>query len=385
MSIAIFGAAGEIGSRLTLHLLEKGVDVKIFTRASISPVLGRYCLKPIAIPTNEISQLSKELRGCSVVINCAIDKKNFSTTRDLIKRNVELVRNILKASEQADVNKVIHLSSIVVLPPKITPTVINNPYEYSKENDWYTMTKIATEKIIHNYHGKLKCIILRPAIVYGPGLSWSIVAFSRIKRSSIILPANNGYCYAIHVDDLCQLIHYLTENKTNQLIYGINPELVTWFDFYSFHASSIGLKAHLQQQSVPTIESLVRIPPTPSLIKRNIQWLIQNPFLSLLPKITILKIIGKRVTQWSTPHINDKINDVEMIPYYPPLYPSPLELEMYQSNGVFSDDQIGCGFSFGYHKNLNDGTKHAGCWWNFKLQELMPNELTMLNAHFKRK
>jgi hypothetical protein len=62
-------------------------------------------------------------------------------------------------------------------------------------------------------------------------------------HSTVVLPDCESRCQAVFIDDLCDLLVHLGEmkGKLPEMIYGINPEELTWKVFYEKHAAAATL------------------------------------------------------------------------------------------------------------------------------------------------
>ena len=147
MKIAVIGSSGEIGSRLAIHLLNNKCDVKLLSR-NIGIRLVRYAnLDYHSIDLADKDKLKSFLQDVDCVINCAIDKQEYGSEDESVLKNKKAIQNLLEAAEESGVKKFIELSSIAVLPPLVTQNVLDNPFVYSSESDWYTRAKIGNEKL----------------------------------------------------------------------------------------------------------------------------------------------------------------------------------------------------------------------------------------------
>lgn len=380
MKIAILGASGVIGTWLTEKLLKNNLKPRLVIRQSPGIRLARYDqLDVVTVDFNDLSAVIKALVTYDVVVNCIVDKDNTKNAKQKIESNIKIAENIVSACQTNKVSKIIHLSSIVVLPPRITQEVIDNPFNYSSEKDWYTRAKIETEKIFRQVPSSIQTVILRPAIVYGPLIPWSIVAISKENNSVTILPNNTpSYCYAVHIDDLSKLIYKLIidNSRLPLLIYGANPEKISWFDFYDTHVRSAGLKASIEIKPREQIVQYNMHLNKNMFIKKMAAWLILSPFTGYLAKIKFLNNLGFKLKE----KLNLKLpsesattkNEEEKIK----LWPSKFEVDIYCSNGVLKREHNGELLGFKYHINLHEGCRNVSQWWNYQLENsFMEDEL----------
>ncbi|HXH18342.1 MAG TPA: NAD(P)-dependent oxidoreductase [Chitinophagales bacterium] len=376
MKTAIIGASGEIGARLTQAFLLEGKPVRAVSRKK-SPRLARWGdidFAELEIPASE-SELLKTLTRCDTVVNCVVDKKPFQSDEASIQSNEEGLRNLMEASIRSGVKKFIHLSTIAVLPPRLTQQGVDSPFSYSKENDWYSRVKIATEKIAFEYKDKIELCVIRPGIVYGPYMFWSRIAFHRIQNFKVVVPlVSNSVCHAIHVDDLVGLLQHLVKQEARLpvLLHGINPEPVTWKAYYELHANALGLydeiisemeealiRAHFAAEKRAeegpgaaefALERLRRI------YRRLPQALTQNPLSKRM--VDVMKVIKRGLPFYARL-------------YLPPpkdfLFPNEFELNLYSTTGRFKPEMTGGEQGYIYRISLAEGVKSAAAWWNFQV------------------
>jgi nucleoside-diphosphate-sugar epimerase len=369
MKIAVLGASGEIGARLTQHLFLAGCAPRALSRRP-SPRLARWGDLDFRSVDLRGPGLAESLQDCNVVINCAIDKVRGADTGELVARNVAACRNLLAAARAAGVRRIVHLSSIVVLPPRISDDVLARADRYSLDKDWYARAKIETEKIMVRGARHVEVTVVRPGIVYGPYMMWSRLAFDRTAAGTVLLPAGVlGTCAAVHVDDLVGLTVHLTSlaGPVPTIVYGVNPEPVSWLEFYAAHAAEAGTSGD-RVRLVP-VESLTRALHPGSFTLRLARWLRDSPLLpDWLRGSRMLRAMARRVRSslcsFNSPDRNAFLRQGSM--GRPILPPSASDLEMYCSNATFSPDLVGNGIGFTYRISFAAGVATAGDWLNFR-------------------
>ncbi len=371
--VAIIGAAGEIGARITQNLKDE-FPVRAVSRKK-SPRLARW--KDLDFAAAELpldkGKLKSILQGCQAVVNCVVDKKSFESEEVSIKSNEQGVRDLIEASIDLGVKKFIHLSTIAVLPPRLTD--LTDPYKYSEEKDWYTRVKIATEKVALEYKDKIDLCIIRPGIVYGPHLHWSKMGFYKTQNFKVIVPqVSNTMCHAIHIDDLVGLIRQLLrlERRLPELLHGINPEPVTWKNYYEMHANALGwyddVVAEIPATNIKAYHaSQKRLVEGPGFKERTLQSL-RNLYRDL-PRPLVENGLSKKVIE-----ILKVIN--RGLPFYAQLYlpppkessfPNEFELELYSSTAHFTPSMVGGDQGYTYKIPFAEGVRNAAAWWNFQV------------------
>lgn len=376
MKTAIIGGAGEIGARMSQNFLLSGTDVRIISRRK-SPRIARWGnvdFAPAELPLAE-HELQKVLDGCEVVVNCVVDKKAFDSADRSIASNTQGLKNLIEASVRMGVKKFIHLSTIAVLPPRLTPSALEHPFDYSKETDWYTRVKIETEKTALEYRDRINLCVLRPGIVYGPYMFWSRIAFERVLNYIVVIPeVQDSVCHAVHVDDLVGLIGKLIHlpDRLPELLYGVNPEPVSWRHYFELHANALGfydeiisqqpeadIRAHYAAQKKAEAGGGIKERTLQRLRKlygRLPRVLTNNPFSTKM--VEVLKVLNRGLPFYTQLHLP------------PPkacLYPSEFELELYSSTAVFKPEITGARHGYHYQIPFSEGVKGAAAWWNFQV------------------
>jgi nucleoside-diphosphate-sugar epimerase len=370
VKVAIVGASGEIGARLTQRMLSRGDCPRAISRRS-SPRLARW--KDLDFVTMDLldgHSMLNSLEGCDTLINCAVDKSPDVRDSERIARNVQACKNLLEASVACGIRRVIHLSSIAVLPPKITSDLVARPFGYSREKEWYTQAKIETERVILGGRDRVQVCVVRPGIVYGPHMDWSRLAFSRCKESIVVLPSDcPSRCYAVHVDDVVGILLHLAElrNEPPVVVYAVNRENISWETFYVGHARRTGLlEEHVLSLPKSSLISMVQANEKGGL--KVMRWLHASPLLPARVRrsrwcVEVVKRYGRSLRQ-STIEIQSAI---QLLSSENLLWPTRAELEMYLSEGLFDSDQVGETLGFTYRVPFAAGCLSASDWWSGKI------------------
>ena len=174
MKVLLTGATGYIGHQLALKLADQNYQVNALVRNldsnkiprhnNIIPVKGNIC---------EYETVQNAIKNCDYVFHAAAftdlkcDKiDNFYNT------NVVGTKNVLEASLEEKVKKVVYTSTLSTFGPSLykVPITEAQPRIASYAND-YELTKSMSEEVVTEYVNKgLSCTILSLTRVYGPGL-----------------------------------------------------------------------------------------------------------------------------------------------------------------------------------------------------------------------
>lgn len=381
MKIAILGSSGEIGARLVQYFLEKGEDVVAFSRTKGSRLSRWDNLEFRSINLFNIEESKEKLADIDVIVNLIINKNVDDGVENNIKYNIELFENLMTICNHIKIKRFIHYSSLVALPPEVTNKELDNPYEYSKETDWYDISKIETEKIAIKNRKKIPITIIRPGIVYGPFMHWSIMLFNRMSKMNNIIPVeSNCLCYAIHVDDLVNLTDHLIKidnDNLPELVYGINPEHVSWNQYYTLHAKQIGALKNLSLLKKEEITTYLKDKnnnegKSKSIRKTSFKEfgidIARNLFRKIPDPIINLNLIQKplsklRAANYGLINYGKDIGKIET----PVLWPNQFAMNVYSTSGVLKPHHVGTDIGFKYTVNIAKGVRMAGDWWNYRI------------------
>lgn len=378
MKIAVLGSSGEIGARLVQYFLKSGKDVVAFSRTKGSRLARWENLEFRSLNLLDIEDSTRKLEDIDVVINLIINKNIDDGEEANVKFNIEIFNNLISICKDLKIKRFIHYSSLVALPPKVTNYELENPYEYAKENDWYSLAKIETEKIAIANKKQLPITIIRPGVVYGPFMHWSIMLFNRMSSMNNYIPINdNCLSYAIHVDDLVGLTNFLIEleeSKLPELVYGINPEKVSWAKYYQLHAQQTGVLNNLSLVDLSQIENNNKISQSSNNeqdsirktsvkefgidVARKIYNNVPSFIMNFRPvKGTILKL---KAANYGFINYGKPIGEIETRE----LWPNNFETQLLATDGKVLDQHVGVDLGFQYKVDIETGVKMAGDWWN---------------------
>lgn len=150
MRILVTGVAGFIGAALAPLLRARGHDVVAGTRGGDWGSLAA---------------------GCSAVVHLANIAHTSADRASLWKVNVEGTRRIAEQAAKAGARRFVYLSSIKAAAP----------------DDAYGESKLAAEAALAGVAG-LEPVILRPPLVYGPGVKANFLALMRAIDRGLPLP-----------------------------------------------------------------------------------------------------------------------------------------------------------------------------------------------------
>jgi nucleoside-diphosphate-sugar epimerase len=237
--VFVTGAHGFIGRALVERFRALGAEVR-----GVDLLPG----DDAAIVQGDLSQpgdWQSHVAGCDLLVHTAAVVGFYSSPRGYWEGNVVAVRRALDAAVKAGVQRVVHLSSIVVFGfdfdgevDELTPVHPNGVH--------YVDTKIASERVVLAAHaeGEIECAIVRPGDVYGPGSRpWTVEPVRLLKAGQVMLPdGGRGMHSPVYVDDVADgIVRAATLDPAPGRTYILTgPEHVTFADFVAHYSRMLG-------------------------------------------------------------------------------------------------------------------------------------------------
>jgi nucleoside-diphosphate-sugar epimerase len=167
----VTGATGLLGSHVVEQLRAAGHRVRALVRPSAdTTLLHQWGVECVPADLEDAASLPRALEGADVVYHCAARVGDWGPWPLFQRAIVEAVGNLLIACQQAEVGRVVHVSSINVygrLPPR--PEGIGEDEPLGQKLwwwDYYCRAKIEAEALVCAY--PRPWTILRPSWIYGP-------------------------------------------------------------------------------------------------------------------------------------------------------------------------------------------------------------------------
>jgi len=198
--ILVTGASGFVGQPLCEELLHRGYQVRACVRSS-----GQFSAGIEQVTVGEIdgeTNWSAALNGVDVVIHLAarvhvMKDKAADPATEFLKVNLYGTSNLAQQAASAGVKRLVYVSSVKVNGEQ---TTVNRPFTESDEpdpRDPYGMSKWRAEQDLQRIarESGLEVVIVRPPLVYGPGVKGNFISLLAAIDRGIPLPvagANNA-------------------------------------------------------------------------------------------------------------------------------------------------------------------------------------------------
>lgn len=198
---AITGAGGFIGSRLITRWAELGLagHRALVRRPESAQALRAQGCDVVQADLLQPASLEAALAGCDAVVHLAHGD-----------RGPEAMRNLLAAMAKAGVRRLVHVSTMSVHGPDPGPEAEHEATAtIGRYGNDYCDSKAEQEELAWAAHrsGALRCVVLRPTVVYGPGSAFVTQVVEQARQGEVSwFDEGRGLCNAVYVDDVCAAI-----------------------------------------------------------------------------------------------------------------------------------------------------------------------------------
>ena len=212
-SVFLTGAAGFVGSGVMRRLVADGVSVKAAVRSGPDRVEDGVCT--VRFDSFEAADWREHLVGVDSVVHCAarVHVMNDTETDPLAafrKVNVEGTLHLARQAAEAGVRRFVFISSIKVNGEGTQPGKSYTADDHPEPSDPYGVSKMEAEQGLRELasHKAMEVVIIRPVLVYGPGVKANFLNMMRWLDKGIPLPfgAINNARSLVSLDNLVDLI-----------------------------------------------------------------------------------------------------------------------------------------------------------------------------------
>jgi nucleoside-diphosphate-sugar epimerase len=286
----VTGANGYVGRAVVDHLVELGVPVRAMVRnaANGAELQKLPNVEIIVADLRDPESLKAAVSGVSGIFHIAAIFRQAGLPESVFHDiNAEGTRNLFEAAIAAGVRRIVHCSTGGVLGHIANPPGNeNSPYN---PGDMYQRTKLEGEKIAMQYfrEGKMRGVVIRPAMIYGPADTRNFKMFKMIAQRRFFFVGTGDTCaHFVDVRDLARAFALAMEKEDlNAQIYHIPGErAVPLKQVANLIAEYLGVpppKLHLPVKPIQWIGSLCEAVCTPLKIsppiyRRRVDFFTKN-------------------------------------------------------------------------------------------------------------
>lgn len=265
MNVFVTGASGFVGSELCNVLYNRGYSIRCAVREYIGSESNIIAVGDIGPHTD----WSEALKGVDVVVHLAarVHIMNESSEDPLEAFrivNVEGTRRLAEQSAQFGIRRLVFVSSIKV-NGELTGTKNNvSPFtslDPAQPKDAYGQSKWEAEQALQKIAAStgLEVVVIRPPLVYGPGVKANFLNMMRWLNKGLPLPfgAVHNRRSLVALDNLLDLIVTCIDNPAaaNQTFLVSDGEDLSTTELLQRMAAALGKPAHL----LPVYAGLLRV------------------------------------------------------------------------------------------------------------------------------
>lgn len=212
----VTGASGFVGSYVCKELLNHDYMVRALHRSSSNTnFLRNHKIELVLGDITDPVSLDNAMQGCDVVFHIAAAFREAKhPDKYYFEVNAEGTRNVFESAVRSGVKKVIHCSTTGVHGHIVAPP--GNEDSPIAPRDVYQESKVEAEKIAQAYFnsGKIKGVIIRPGMIWGPGDKRFLKLFRGIQNGNLPIIGNGKtLTHWIMVDDLARAFRLAAENE----------------------------------------------------------------------------------------------------------------------------------------------------------------------------
>lgn len=224
----VTGASGEIGLAVVKLLRSQNIAVRALVRSELKGQAAKELGAEIILgDLTDRASLDRAVKGCTGVYHIgALYREAGLPESTYFSVNAEGTRHLLEASIAGGVERFVHTSTGGVLGDiKDPPGRHTTPYA---PGDLYQRSKTEGEKIALEYFrtGRIRGVVIRPAMVYGPGDTRHLKLFRMIAREKFFyVGPGDKSVHFIDIRDLARAFQLAMEHRElNGEIYHIAGE-----------------------------------------------------------------------------------------------------------------------------------------------------------------
>lgn len=208
-TIAITGANGFVGSALCQLLYSRNIDYRALLRSGSESQIKNSA----HVDYNSCDSIKSALSGCNTLIHLIAKTHSAETPESLAdyrKINVELSRTIALACREAEIKRVVFLSSIKVNGEETK----KEPFDHNSEpapTTAYGISKHEAEIVWQETCGNhgIELVIIRPPLIFAAHAKGNIANLRKAIEHYLPLPLNSidNKRSIIDLHELCELIY----------------------------------------------------------------------------------------------------------------------------------------------------------------------------------
>ena len=249
--ILITGGTGVLGIYIVEALIADGFkNIEVFSRGGSNNSLSFANHSNVTFTKGDIAELhplTEAIDRSDYIIHAAAIVSFHPKKFDLMHSiNVEGTTNVVNIALDANVKKMIHISSIAALGRSEKSDIISESttWSNSKYNSYYGITKyLAEQEVWRAHHEGLNMAIINPSLIMG-GKTWDQSSLQIFKKVYDTLPYyTTGSTGIVDVQDIAKMTLFLLNSNINGERFIASSGNVSYKDLFQKMASFMGRKS----------------------------------------------------------------------------------------------------------------------------------------------
>lgn len=170
------------------------------------------------------------------------------------KVNRDLTIETAEKAKAEGVKQFIFMSSIIVYGDSSSSKRVIDRNTVPTPSNFYGNSKLqAEEGIKHLESDDFKIVVLRPPMIYGKGSKGNYPKLAKAARKLPVFPNIDNERSMLHIDNLCEFIKLMIDNKESGLFFPQNKEYVKTSEMVKLIAEVHGKKIRLTKVFNPIL------------------------------------------------------------------------------------------------------------------------------------
>jgi nucleoside-diphosphate-sugar epimerase len=247
MRVVITGASGFIGRALIKACSHRNWDARVLqhTRPLAREGTPGQNYDVVEGDITDPRSLEGLFEGVDLLFHCAAALgASILSESDFFRINAEGTNNVLRASKEAGVPKIVHFSSAGVLGSVRSGEIADEDYAPNPQNS-YDRSKLEGENIARGFADEgMDIVITRPGWVYGPGDRRTFKLVKAIAKKRFMLVTKGETLQTpVHIDDLVEGVFLCAKKGQRGQIYHLaGSEVLPVKDIVAAIVSAAGTK-----------------------------------------------------------------------------------------------------------------------------------------------
>ena len=279
MKWLVTGASGFVGRAMVTRLgLDAGSAVCAVARRSVAPV-AEGMTSTVVAELGPTTDWQASLQGVDVVVHLAarvhaMDAHDGDAFAEFRRVNVQGTLNLARQAAQAGVRRLVFVSSVKVNGECTRPGVPFRPDDPPCPEGPYGVSKQEAEAALQALASstRMEIVVVRPPLVYGPGVQANFRALMRAVARGLPLPlgAVHNVRSFVALDNLVDLIMVCARHPAaaNQTFLVSDGRDLSTTELLRCMGEALGRPARLWPVPMPVLQGLARLAGREAALQR---------------------------------------------------------------------------------------------------------------------